>query len=304
MNNNATFEVIIIGGSYAGMSAAMALGRSLRRTLILDTNEPCNRFTPHSHNFLTQDGKTPAEIKRLSREQLAQYPHVVWKETLAKEVRSSGKGWQVLTENQHFEAPLLIIATGLNDELPEWEGALACWGKTLIHCPYCHGYEGKQKTTALIARGDKAQHLIPLIYQLTPSLTLLTNGEEELPETLREQLNKKNIPIDSRAIHRLEHQNGQLKKIHFHTGQPLAMEMAYGVFPVRQKGTFIHDIGVEVLDNGFIKVDGMQQTNREGVLACGDATGMMRSVAAAISSGQMAGAMANKKLAEAQFFGN
>jgi thioredoxin reductase len=302
MKYNRNYEVIIIGGSHAGLSAAMTLGRSLRHTLVIDAGEPCNRFTPHAQNFITQDGQSPQEIRRISLAQLETYETIHFLEAKATHIERVGNKWQIKMIDQTFESPLIILATGLKDELPDWEGALACWGKSLIHCPYCHGYEWRNKKTALIASADKAAHLVPLIHQLTSQLTLLTNGQDQLTKDLREALSDKHIPWDTRSILRMEHQDGYLKSIHFVTGLPIKVEAAYGVFPVRQSSDFAFELGANLNDNGFIQVDAMQQTTVKGLLACGDATGMMRSVAAATSSGQMAGAMANKWLADLHFY--
>src|SRR5690606_19368783 len=146
---------IIIGGSYAGLSAAMALGRSLRKVLIIDAGKPCNRQTPHSHNFITQDGKTPAEISSIARAQVAQYETVTFLSGFAVEGKKTNSGFEIKTEKgEIFESKKLILATGVKDIMSEIPGFAECWGISVIHCPYCHGYEVRNEKTGILANGD------------------------------------------------------------------------------------------------------------------------------------------------------
>src|SRR5690606_24367400 len=142
------FEVIIIGGSYAGLSAAMALGRALRHVLIIDGGQPCNKQTPHSHNFITQDGKTPKEISSLAKQQVEEYETIKFYKGLAANATKTDKGFKITTDtNDTFTAKKLIFATGLKDIMPGIIGFAECWGISVNHCPYCHGYEYRNKNT-------------------------------------------------------------------------------------------------------------------------------------------------------------
>ena len=173
------FEVIILGGSYAGLSAAMALGRSLRNTLIIDAGKPCNRQTPHSHNFLTQDGSTPQEISEISRHQVAKYDTVKFYEGLAIGGKKVAGGFEIRTSRgDAFRTKKLILATGIKDMMSEIPGFAECWGISVVHCPYCHGYEIRNKKTAIIANGDTAIHLASLVNNLSKDIIVLTSGEK------------------------------------------------------------------------------------------------------------------------------
>lgn len=144
------FEVIIIGGSYSGLSAAMALGRSLRKTLIIDSGKPCNRQTPHSHNFLTQDGSTPQEISTIAKQQVLNYDTIRFYEGLAISGKKIAEGYEVTTSNQDvFRAKKLVFALGIKDLMPNIKGFSECWGISVVHCPYCHGYEIRNKKQQL-----------------------------------------------------------------------------------------------------------------------------------------------------------
>lgn len=146
MKTSTKFEVIIIGGSYSGLSAAMALGRSLRNTMIIDSALPCNRQTPYSHNFLTEDGSSPDEISQKAKSYVKQYDTIHFLEDKAVKGRKTQNGFLIQTEsNGEFESKKLILATGIKDLFPEIKGLADCWGISVVHCPYCHGYEIKQK---------------------------------------------------------------------------------------------------------------------------------------------------------------
>ena len=153
-----SYEVIIIGGSYSGLSAALALGRSLRKVLVIDGGKPCNRFTPHSQNFLTHDGRKPAEISAIAKEQVLQYKTVEFLEDVALNAEKTEQGFTVETDRGTFQSKRLILAAGLRDILPDIPGIAECWGKSVIHCPYCHGYEFHSQKTGILANDEKAFH--------------------------------------------------------------------------------------------------------------------------------------------------
>jgi thioredoxin reductase len=174
------FEVIIIGGSFSGLSAAMALGRSLRNVLIIDGQKPCNRFTPHSHNFITHDGEAPATILEKAKKDVFQYPNVKYQADFVSESYKIESGFKVVTESgKTYTSKKLLFATGVKDILPEIKGLADCWGKSVIHCPYCHGYEARTQKTAILGNGDATFHYAMLVSQLTSKLTIFTNGKPE-----------------------------------------------------------------------------------------------------------------------------
>ncbi len=304
MNAAETFDVIIIGGSYAGLSAALALGRSLRSTLVIDGGKPCNRQTPHSQNFLTQDGAAPAEIAALAREQVERYPSVRFTEDLAVKGARTDSGFEILTESgAGYLGKKLIFANGITDLLPEIPGFAACWGKSVIHCPYCHGYEFRGRRTALLANGDRALHLAGLIRNLSGELTLLTSGPHQFTAEQLNILRHQDIPIIETPVAGIEHEAGYVRKLVFPDNTELEIDAMYAVMPFRQSSEIPKKLGVGYTEQGHIKVDGMQKTCVRGVFACGDSSNPMRSVANAVASGNMAGAAANLELTGEQFHG-
>jgi len=302
MKDKNEFEVIIIGGSYAGLSAAMALGRSLRNVLIIDSGKPCNEQTPHAHNFLTHDGKKPKEISSLARKQVEEYPTVKFHNGLAEKVIKTKTGFKITTEqNEVFNAQKVIFATGIKDIMPTLKGFSECWGISVIHCPYCHGYEFKKEKTGILGNGDYGFEFSKMISNLTKELTLYTNGKSTLTNEQTEKLKENNIKIVEKEIESLEHTNGNLNHILFKDNTKESIKALYAKADFEQHSKIPMQLDCELDDNGYIKVDMFQKTNVDGLFACGDNTTFLRSIANAVATGNVAGAMSNRELIEEHF---
>jgi thioredoxin reductase len=181
MENVNQYDVIIIGGSYSGLAAGMALGRALRKVLIIDSGNPCNKQTPHSHNFLTNDGRTPKEIAGLAREQVRRYSTIEFLDAWATVAIKNKTGFEIRTEaGDVFTSSKLVLATGIKDIMPDIPGVAECWGISVIHCPYCHGYEVRHQKTGILAKGDTAFEMSSLISNWTKDLTLTPTGNQHL----------------------------------------------------------------------------------------------------------------------------
>lgn len=296
------FEVIIVGGSYAGLSAAMSLGRSLRKVLIIDSGLPCNRQTPHSHNFITQDGEKPGVIAEKAKKQVLNYHTVKFVADLAVSGRKDGNDFVIITQTgQEFRARKLVFATGIKDNMPDIKGFAACWGISVIHCPYCHGYEFRHQVTGILANGERAFHLASLLNNLTDNITILTTGKADFTEEQISRLNKHRIEIIETEINEIEHTNGQIRNVVFNDGSIRSFKALYAAIPFIQHSDIPLSLGCELTEHEYIKVDNLQRTTIDGVFACGDNTNMMRSVANAVYSGNFTGAIINRELADEQF---
>lgn len=296
------FEAIIVGGSYAGLSAGMALGRSLRNTLIIDNGNPCNRQTPHSHNFLTHDGKTPKEISTIARTQVEKYKTIQFYDSTVVKILKTIDGFEIQTvSGEQFNAKKLIIATGVKDLKPEIPGFDECWGISVIHCPYCHGYEVKNEATGILANGDIGYEFSKMILNWTKDLTLFTNGKSLITAEQSSKLIQHHIQINEDEIDEIRHENGHIKSIYFKNGMEIPLKALYAKIPFELNLDISEDLGCELTEHGLIKVDAFQKTTTLGVFACGDSTTMMRSVAAAVAQGNLAGAMLNKELIDEGF---
>lgn len=302
MNTAPQFDVIIIGGSYAGLSAAMALGRSLRTVLIIDSGLPCNRQTPHSHNFITQDGERPYLIAQKAREQVLKYPTVKFLEAKAVEGQKKNGGFEVTVESgSTYYADKLVFATGLRDLMPDITGFTACWGISVIHCPYCHGYEVKNKKTVILANGDVAIHYVQLIRGLTKDLTVLTNGSPEFSAEQYDKLEKYGIPVITNEIASLTHENGLLNEVVFKNQSRFPVHVMYARPHFEQHCPIAEMLGCTLTETGHIFTDAFQKTTVPHIYACGDNSGMMRSVAHAVYTGNLAGAMINNEFTAEAF---
>ncbi|MDB4921570.1 NAD(P)/FAD-dependent oxidoreductase [Mucilaginibacter sp.] len=302
MTDRKQFDVIIIGGSYSGLAAGMALGRALRKVLIIDSGKPCNQQTPHSHNFLTQDGKTPAEIGTLAKQQVQKYNTVEFLDSLAIKGTKIENGFEIqVASGETFYADQLIFATGIRDMLPGINGIAECWGISVLHCPFCHGYEVRNEKTGILGNGAHGYELASLISNWTNALTLFTNGPATLTAEQSGKLEKHHIQIIEKEIERLEHVNGYLRHIIFKDGTKSPVRAIYVRSPFQQQCQIPEFLGCQFTDDGYIKVDPSQATTVNGVFACGDNVTKTHTVAGAVATGTAAGMNVSKLLISEAF---
>ncbi|HYG20884.1 MAG TPA: NAD(P)/FAD-dependent oxidoreductase [Ohtaekwangia sp.] len=297
-----SFDIIIIGGSYAGLSAAMSLGRALRNVLVIDSGTPCNTQTPHSHNFITHDGEVPGVIARKAREQVMRYDTVTFLDDLVTSAQKLDSQFEIATSaGKSFTARKLLFTTGMKDIMPPIPGFAACWGISVLHCPYCHGYEVRSQPTGIIAQGDMAFEISRLIRHWTKDLTLFTNGPSGLSAEQSKRIKAHNIRIVETEIDRVEHENGYIKELRLAGGATVALKAVYARPALVQHCAIPEALGCEVNEQNLLKIDMFQKTTVPGIFAAGDNTTMMRAVSLAVSSGGFAGAAINKELIEEWF---
>jgi thioredoxin reductase len=296
------FDVIIVGGSYSGLAAGMALGRALRKVLIIDDGKPCNRQTPYSHNFITHDGDTPTEIAALANLQVRRYETIKFFNGLATSGIKTINGFEIqVASGETFTAKKLIFATGIRDIMPDIGGFAACWGISVIHCPYCHGYEVRNEPTGLLGNGDSGFDMARLISNWTNDLTLFTNGKSTLTVEQTAKLEKHRIKIVEKEVERFEHSNGYLKEIIFQNGTKSAIRAIYAPTSFEQHCKIPESLGCELTEEGFIKIDAFNETSVNGVFACGDNVTRTRTVANAVGMGTTAGMTVSKKMIFEEF---
>ena len=302
MKENRKYDVIVIGGSYSGLSSALALGRAMRQVIIIDSGLPCNLKTPHSHNFITQDGEEPRAIAEKAREQVLKYPTVKIIKDLAVSGKQNENDFEITTHKGNiYKAKKLIFATGVKDIMPGLKGFEACWGVSVIHCPYCHGYEVRNERTGILANGDFAFHYAQLIRNWTKDLTIFTNGKSSLSREQIEKIKKNNIPVVEKEIASLKHDKGRLRQIVFKDQSTFDLIAIYARPNFEQHCKIPEMLGCELNDLGYLKVDMFQKTTLPNVFACGDNVNPMRSVAQAVATGNVAGAVVNNEMTEEEF---
>ncbi len=299
-----SFETIIIGGSYAGLSAALTLGRSLRKVLILDSGKPCNRQTPLSHNFLTQDGVPPLAIAEKAKAEVLKYDTVSFLRETAISVHRTSDAFTISTaHNATFTTKKILFATGVRDVMPPLEGFSECWGISVLHCPYCHGYEVKKQSIGILANGNTAYELCTLIRHWAGTLTLYTNGPALLSNEQIELIKTLNVTIVEKEIKALKHEEGYLKNIIFADGSAHSVSTIFSRVIHHQHCSLPLDLGCTLDEQGYIEVDAFQKTSVEGIFAAGDNTTPFRTVSLAVSAGTKAGASINKELISSDLSG-
>ncbi|MVM30812.1 NAD(P)/FAD-dependent oxidoreductase [Spirosoma sp. HMF4905] len=296
------YEIIIVGGSYAGLSAALVLGRSLRRVLVLDSGKPANRQTPHSHSFLTRDGATPAELTAIARQQALAYPTVMIETATVTTAVKQANEFVVTTEaGASYSASRLLLATGLTDELLPIPGFAECWGISVLHCPYCHGYEVHGQPLGVLANGDAGFEFGRLIQHWSANFTLFTNGPSTLSDEQTAAFQRNKIKIIETPISSIPHQNGQLSGLLLEDQTHYPLTALFARVPVRQASTIGEQLGCLYDDMGFIQVDEWGRTNVPGVFAAGDTHTMMRQVMVAGTNGLRTAVWINKEMIEEAF---
>lgn len=296
-SDSISYDVIIVGGSYSGLSAAMALGRALKDVLIIDNNNPCNKQTPLSHNFLTNDGVAPEELQNKAKQQLHNYASVRFIMANAVTGKINGKKFEIQVESgELFIGKYLIFATGIKDLLPSISGLSECWGISVLHCPFCHGYEVRNEKTGILINDKADTDFIRLISNWTKDLIVFTNGNDSLSITQQKALENEKISVSDKEIKHLEHQNGLLQKIHFTDNTAMPIKVLYAPSPFEQKCDIPMTLGCELNDEGYLKTDSTYETSVQGIFAIGDNASKMRTVANAVSMGNTAGIILSKKL--------
>ncbi|MEA1675774.1 NAD(P)/FAD-dependent oxidoreductase [Nitrospirillum sp. BR 11163] len=290
------YDVLIIGGSFAGLSAALQLGRARRRVLVVDAGQRRNRHAATSHGFLGQDGVPPGQIIATARAQLTRYATVEIREGLATGVTGDEQGFVVeTTGGPAVAARRLILAGGVTDTLPEVPGLAERWGRHVFHCPYCHGYELDQGPIGVLATGPMSLHHAQMLPDWGPT-TLFLNGAVEPSAAELTDLARRGVRVERTPVAGFFGEGADLRLADGRT-VPLA-----GVFTLAQTritGPLAAELGVDIEEGPLgqcIRVDAMQQTSMPGVLACGDAARLAGSVALAVASGTMAGTAAHRSL--------
>lgn len=289
------YDVIIVGGSYAGISAALQLARARRSVLVIDGGQRRNRFADSSHGFLGSDGDDPGQIAERARAQLLAYPTVEWVSQSAVQANRQGDAFALTTAaGQSFVARRLILATGVVDELPAIPGLAERWGKAVFHCPYCHGFELDGGPIGVLAAGPLAIHQALMLPDWGPTTLLLNHAFEPDAEQLA-SLERRGVALEREAVTSLSGHadvtlnNGRITRLAGLFTQPR----------IRMAAPLAEQLGC-VFEDGpmgpFIKVDALRETSVPGVFACGDAAVAAGNVATAVGDGARTGGAAHQSL--------
>ena len=302
------YDAIIIGGSYAGLSAALQLARARRRILVVDAGQRRNRFAVNSHGFLTRDGQPAADIAAEGRANIAAYPNVHWHDGTATAARragsSSGGSSTDGTDDDGFIVELdgagtvrgarLVLATGVRDDLPQIEGLAERWGKSVFHCPYCHGYELNEGRIGVLASGPLSVHQAQMLPHWG-QVTFFTNGVCPLDDAQRADLQARGVQVDDTPVRRLVN----VATVVLEDGRQDIMTGLFTYGRVHMTSPIAVQLGC-AFEQGplgpFIRTDEGRQTTVPAVFAAGDAMRAASSVALSVADGAMAGIGAHRSL--------
>ncbi len=296
--NNKTFEVIIIGGGPAGMSAALVLGRSRIKTLILNTEQPRNIVTTHSHGFLTQDGVHPGEILNRAKIQLKKYPSVNYKLQKAIDLEVNTDNFLVKTAQDEYKSKRVVIATGYKDNIDQIgiDGLIEVYGKSIYPCPFCDGFEMADKKLAVIGDGTIAPMFSKTIAHWSNDVIVFTNGEQVADMDLLNNLEKNGISIIEKKIRKLLSKEGQLWGIELEDNSIIEREGGFLSDTQSVESTnFAQKLALPTEPGHFgmetYKVDENKETEIRGLFIIGDARTGWSGVAESVAEGSKVAAV-------------
>jgi thioredoxin reductase len=292
------YDVITVGGSFAGLSAALQAVRARRKVLVIDGGQPRNRFADHSHGFLGHDGRAPQAILDDARRQFAAYPTAATAACLATDARAADGGFEIaLDDGRNVSGSRLVLATGVHDTLPQVPGLQEQWGKTVAHCPYCHGYEFGDGAIGVLAQDAMSAHKALLVADWG-TVTLFGNGSSIPDDEQMVALRQRGVGFEPTALIRVEGSDGGLE-VTLADGRTKTLKGLFVASQTTMTSPIAEQLGCAFDDGMFgpvVRVDDKQQTSVKGVYAAGDMARSMHSVALAVAGGAMAGIGAHQSL--------
>jgi thioredoxin reductase len=272
MSTEGAYEVIVVGGGAAGLSAALFLGRVRRRVLVCDAGEPRNASAGGVHGFLSREGMAPSELLGIGREQLGSYGTVEVSGVEVIDAEGEDGGFRAsLADGTLVRCRNLVLATGVRDVMPEIEGIEDFWGRSVAHCPYCHGFELRDESLAVYGANGDAVSLVVLLTRLSSDLVLLTDGSSAIGKEEMKKLAALGVGIRKEKISRLEGEDGRLRRILFENGEEIERR---GLFlrPGRvQRSDLARKLGCRITGEGVVEADADGSTNVPGLYVAGDA---------------------------------
>jgi thioredoxin reductase len=265
------FDVIVVGGGPAGLSAALMLGRCRRRVLLCDLGQPRNRRSHAIHGFLTRDGVAPAELTRLGRAELEQYG-VELRAAGVTDVEWAGNVFHVaLADDRHEQSRFVLIATGVVDELPLVPGLDECYGRSVFHCPYCDGWEWRGRRFTALGDGAAVEHLALGLTTWSDQVVACTNGRPIEPRR-RSRLERNRVHAETRRIVRLDHDDGRLRAIAFADGERLPCDVLFFSTGQHPQSPLAVKLGCALTRRGTVRTGTLSTTNVRNVFVAGDAS--------------------------------
>lgn len=294
-------DCIIVGGGPAGLNAAIVLARCRRKIIIFDSGTYRNKASQGMHNYLTRDGIIPTDFIDICHAELKKYGVQIHRKTVRSGMKTKDNLFRIQDDsgNTYF-SKLLLIATGVEDNLPQIEGFRDLYGKSVFHCPYCDGWEVRDRKLGVYARTKNGSDLALALKGWSADVTLFTDGRFRLKPQQVEELQTHDIAIMKDRIAKLEGQDGQLQQVIFHSGESRRLDALFFVNGYRQQCDIAKTFGCTINRKGVVVTNRFQQTNIPGILVAGDASKDMHFVVVAAAEGAKAGVIINKHLLKEQ----
>ena len=290
-------DCIIIGGGPAGLNAAVVLGRSRRKVLIFDTGQYRNRSSSGMHNYLTRDDILPKDFLQICHGELEKYSVQLLRKKIIRAIKNGDGFFEARDEDgRTYYAKKLLVATGLWDTLPGIPGFDEFYGRSVFHCPYCDGWEVRDKKLGVYAKNKDGAELALALKGWSNDVVLYTDGRGKIKPGELEQLMASEIPVIKFPIEKLEGKDGQLERIVFKNGEQQACDALFFVNGYTQQCNLAEAFGCEMTKKGVVVTNRFQQTNIPGLYVAGDASRDMHFVVVAAAEGAKAGVIINKEL--------
>ena len=293
------YDVVIVGGGAAGLSAAIVLGRCRRRVFLCDVGQPRNQASRAVHCLLGQEGTTPSDLLARGRFELEQYTTVTPRADRVTEITPSGNQFSVAcADGFTLRARKVLLTTGLKDEVPRLEGIERLYGRSVHHCPYCDGFEHRDQPLAVYGAGDKGADLALMMKQWSSDVLLCTDGPSQISPSMQTRLQQHGITVCSETIVKLEGTDeGALRNIHLQSGKALKRAAIFFATGCRQHSDLWASLGCARDEKGGIVTDPVtEESSVRGVYVAGDASRDVLLVAVAIAEGAKAGVAINRAL--------
>ncbi len=292
-----SYDVVIVGGGPAGLSAALNLGRARKRVLLCDGGPRRNAAADHIHGFVTRDGISPSEFRGVGREQLVPYDNVEARDTRVEQIHGQSGDFDVRLATGSVQARRILLCTGLVDELPELDGFRELWGRSIVQCPYCHGWEAQDRRFGYLAKNAEMLDFALLLRGWTSHVTVLTDGHFAPSEEARSRLKVGGVRLDERRITRLCASGaGELEQVAFAEGEPLALDLLFA-HPAQRQVELVQALEIALDAGGLVIVDEIRrETSRPGIYAGGDLITRAQGAIIAAGSAMLAAAQLNHGL--------
>lgn len=292
-------DAIVIGGSFAGLSAAIQIARARRSVCVVDTGQPRNRFAAASHGFFGQDGSAPNDMIATARAQVQRYPTARIMTGEAEGARAVPGGFEIsLKGGETLSAARLVLAFGVSDVLPDVPGLAERWGKSVLHCPYCHGFEVADRRLGVLYSGPMSAHQALLIAEWGPT-TLYLDGNDVPDAEALAKLTRRHVSIEAARIAEITGRSGEPSCMRFADGRETAFDALYVAPRTRLNSRIAEQLGCALDEGPFgsvIRTDEKKQTTVAGVYAAGDIARVPHNASWAAADGVTAGVFLHQSL--------